>query len=264
MKPTLFMALAGLLLATAAQADNCRQQLPAWIELAHPGQAQGRALEDERGDYRVDANESICKVWPARPHLTLVASRLVREEHDGYVEADLEVMVFDTARHALVARVVEPNLLDWDAIRVEGMAFDTALYRLRGDDLAFGVRVSRHSRSSPNPFSETLLNLYELDGPHLRPLLRELPVRSFWGEWDTHCAGEFSDAKRVLIVTERVGNNGYRDLLFKQTRVERRRAQVTGECKTVEQSTHHAEFPIQYDEDRYLLPIEFVSEPGEP
>lgn len=258
MKATLFMTLAGLLLATAAQADDCRLQLPGWIEQAHPGHAQDRTLQDERGDYRVDANESICKVWPARPHLTLVASRLVREEHEGYGEADLEVMVFDTARHALVARVVEPNLLDWDAIWVDSMAFDTARYRLRGDDLAFGLRIKRRNGSRLNPFYETTLNLYELGANHLRPVLAELIMERGGGEWDTRCAGEFSDAKYVLIVTVQEGRKGYRDLLLKQTRVDSRRAEVDGECEAVEESTHHQQFHIEYGEERYLLPIELV------
>ncbi|QMV62872.1 hypothetical protein VUJ49_23205 [Pseudomonas berkeleyensis] len=264
MKPTLFMALAGLLLATAAQADDCRLQLPGWIEQAHPGQAQGRALEDERGRYRVAAEQSICKVWPARPHLTLVALLLVREEEDDHGDVDLEVLVLDSVRQTFVARMVEPQRLDWDVVQVDSMIFDTALYRLRGDDLAFGVRISRSADSSAKASRETRLALYELDGERVRLLLSELPVATFWGEWDAQCAGMFSDSTRVLIVTERVGNNGYRDLLFKQTRVESRKAQVAGECKTVEQSTHRAEFPIEYDEDRYLLPIEFVSEPGVP
>ena len=264
MKTILAATLGGLLLSNMALANDCRQQLPDWIEQAHPGYAPDRTLQDERGDYRVDADESICKVWPARTHLTLVASRLVREEHEGYGEADLEVMVFDTARHTLLARRVEPNLLNWDALRVDDIAFDTALYRLRGDDLAFGVRISWRGNWNTNLFQEDRLNLYELDGQHLHPLLHELPVRSVWGHWDEKCAGEFNDAKRVLILTERVGNNGYRDLLFKQARVESRHAQVAGECKIVERSTHRAEFPIEYGEDRYLLPIEFVSEPGVP
>lgn len=264
MKATLFMALAGLLLATAAQADDCRQQLPGWIEQAHPGQAQGRGLEDERGRYRVAAEQSICKVWPARPHLTLVALLLVREEEDDYGEADLEVLVFESARQTLVARLVEPNRLDWDAVYVDAMTFDTAPYRLRGDDLAFGVRIARRGSSRVNPFYETQLNLYEVDAERLRPLIRELPISDSGGEWDGNCSGEFSDTKRVLIVTERMGNKGYRDLLLKQTRVEHRQSEVAGECETVEERIYRAEFSIQYDEDRYLLPIEFVSEPGVP
>lgn len=155
MNKRLTTALGGLLLASLAQADDCRQQLPSWIEIAHPGHTASQVLEDERGRYRVDAEQSICKVWPARPHFTLVAMPLVRVEHDSHGETDLEVLLLASARQHVVARLVEPNRLDWDAICVTRLAFDTAPYRLRGDDLAFGVRISRENSSRANPFSET-------------------------------------------------------------------------------------------------------------
>ena len=261
MKKRLTTVLGGLLLASLAQADDCRQQLSSLIEIAHPGHTASQVLEDERGRYRVDAEQSICKVWPARPELTLIAMPLVRAEHDSHGETDLEVLVLDNARQAFVARLVEPNLLDWDAIYVTRLAFDTAPYRLRGDDLAFGLRISRENSSRANPFSETQLHLYELAAERLRPLLGELPVALSWGEWDTSCTGEFSETKGVVIITERIGNQGYRDLRLKDTRVERRMALVDGQCQTIEESTHRYQLPIEYDEERYLLPIELVSDP---
>jgi hypothetical protein len=254
---TFAAALCGLLMVGLAQADDCRQQLPAWLEQAYPGQAQGQPLHDERGNFRLSAELSICKVWPARPHLTLLAVSLVRTEADGYGESDLEVLVLDNASRAIVARHIEPNLLGWDAIFVDGLEFDTAPYRLREGDLAFGIRVKRRNMSRPNPFYETSLNLYELQAQHLRPVLNELVMDRSGGEWDTRCAGEFSATRGVLVITERLGKQGYHDLLLKQNRVESRMAEVAGECETVEESTHRVQFRIEYDEQRYLLPIEF-------
>lgn len=258
---TFAAALCGLSLAASVQADDCRQQLPVWLEQAHPGHAQGKPLRDERGTYRLDVGKSICKVWPGRPQLTLVAMLLVREEEDDYGDADLEVLVLDSAKQSFVARLVEPNRLDWDAFDVEGMTFDTAPYRLREDDLAFGVRISRRNSSRANPSHETRLHLYELEAQRLRPLLGELPVFLSWGEWDTNCTGAFSETKGVVIITDRVGNKGYRKLLLKNTRVERRMAMIDGECQTVEESTHRYQLPIEYGDERYLLPIELVSDP---
>lgn len=250
--------LFGLSMAASVQADDCRQQLPTWLEQAHPGQAQGKPLQDERGTYRLDVGRSTCKVWPARPHFTLVAVPLVRAEDEGYGESDLQVLVLDSASQAIVARLVEPNRLDWDAIFVDGLAFDTAPYRLREGELAFGVRVMRRGSSRANPFYETTLNLYELQSQRLSPVLSELVMDSSWGEWDTRCAGDFSASKGVLIITERAGNKGYRDLLLKQTRTTRRAEMRAGECETVEENTQEVQFRIEYDEPRYLLPIELV------
>lgn len=247
----------GLWMAATAQADDCRQQLPAWVEQAHPGHAQGLPLEDKRGAYRIASELSVCKVWPARPHLTLLALALVRAEDEGYGESDLQVLVLDTASQTIVARHMAPNLLDWDAIFVDGLAFDTAPYRLRDETLAFGVRVMRRGSSRANPLYETYLSLYELQAQRLRPVLSGLRIDRSWGEWDTRCAGEFSDTQGLLIITEQRGNEGYRDLLLKQRRVESRSAEVAEACETVEESTHRAQFRLEYDEQHYLLPIEF-------
>lgn len=61
----------------------------------------------------------------------------------------------------------------------------------------------------------------------------------------------------LLIITEQRGNEGYRDLLLKLRRVESRSAEVAEACETVEEITHRAQFRLEYDEQHYLLPIEF-------
>lgn len=258
---TVIIALGGLLLAGLAQADDCRQQLPSWIEMAHPGHAAVQALRDAHGHYRVDAGQSVCKVWPARPGLTLIALPLVRAEHDGYGETDLEVLVLDNARQGFVARLLEPNRLDWDAIYVDRLALDTAPYRLRGDDLAFGVRISRRNGSRMNPFAETELALYELNEQGLRPLMGGLVVESFGGERDDDCKASFGEAKGVLIVTDKAGRDGYRDLFFKRTHTGRRMMVVDGECQTLEDEPRPDQSRLEYGDDRYLLPIELVPDP---
>ncbi|MDH0096486.1 hypothetical protein N7333_07835 [Pseudomonas sp. GD04158] len=261
MNRMVFAACCGLLLVAAAQADDCRQQLPAWIEQAHPGHATGQVLQDERGRYRVDVEQSICKVWPARPGLTLIAMPLVRAEHDSHGEADLEVLVLDNARQTFLARLIEPNQLDWDAIYVDRLALDTAPYRLRGDDLAFGVRISRRNGSRMNPFAEAELTLYELQEQGLRSLMGALVVESFGGERDDDCIASFGEAKGVLIVTGKVGRDGYRDLLFKRTHTGRRMVTVDAECRTLEDEPRSDQFRLEYGDERYLLPIELVSDP---
>lgn len=261
MNKRLLIALGGLLLASLAQADDCRQQLPAWIEMAHPGHAAVLALKDERGHYRVDAEQSICKAWPARPELTLIAMPLVRAEHGSDGEADLEVLVLDNAKQRFVARLVEPNKLDWNAIFTDKLSFDTAPYRLRGDEVAFGVRINRRNGSRLNPFVEIGLTLYELEGERLRPVMGELVVEIFGGERDDDCTASFGEHKGVLVIRDKVGRDGYRDLTFKRTHTGRRMVVAEGECQIIEDDPRRDQFRIEYGEERYLLPIELVSDP---
>lgn len=261
MKGLFATVLGGLLSVSVVLADDCTMQLPAWLELVHPGQAGGAWLQDERGAYRVDAEQSICKTWPARPQLTLLAVPLVREVQSDQGRSDLEILVLDHKKQDVVARLIQPNLLDWDAIYVDRLVLDTAPYRLRGDDLAFGVRISRRNWSRMNPFAETELALYELKVQGLRPLLGGLVVESFGGERDDDCTASFGEAKGVLIVTDKVGRDGYRDLLFKRTLTGRRMVAADGECQTIEADARRVQFRIEYAEERYLLPIELVSDP---
>ena len=82
------------LLAGMAQAQDCREQLPQILASAY-GAAPPVALE-----------QVICKVWPARSELTLVAVPLPRTEHDGYGETDLELLVAGNTMLALKVSLV--------------------------------------------------------------------------------------------------------------------------------------------------------------
>ena len=117
------------LLSVMAQAQDCREQLPQILKSAYPpGQ-------------HVSLEEAACKVWPARPDLTLVAVPLPRAEHDGYGETDLELLVAGSTSGQVSVRKLLPGELDWDAVYVSGISFDTAPYWVSERRLAFGVRV---------------------------------------------------------------------------------------------------------------------------
>lgn len=257
-KSRFLVALYGLLLAPLTLAgEDCQRLMPNWLEQAYPGYAEkSPALQDDRGTYQIDLREGICKVWPAYPHLTLVAVPLVRTVEDWSGESDLEVLVVDNASQRILARLLEPNLLDWDAIHVDGLTFDTAPYRVSGDDIAFGIRISRRNGSRPNPFYETSLSLYELKAQRLRPLLSELVMTTSGAEWDMRCAGEFGERSGILIVTDKQGNAGYRDLLFKRAVTSSRKEGVAESCETVEEQNYQQQYRITYGEERYLLPTE--------
>lgn len=233
------IALCGL---GSAQAQACREQLPQIMQVAY-------------GDEAVAADAVICKVWPAQPQFTLVAVPLPRARHDGYGETDLEILVVATASGRIQARRLEPDLLDWDAVYVDGMVFDTALYRLSDQQLAFGLRIDRRGSSRVNPFSETSMNLYLLDGERLQVPLMGLLMGSFSGEWDGNCAGEFDQREVTLAVSEKPGRDGFFDLLLSERRLASR-AEVRGDdCQRVEEPGRER-YRLTYDGQRYNVPAE--------
>nr|WP_298147297.1 hypothetical protein [uncultured Pseudomonas sp.] len=232
------IALCGL---SSAQAQACREQLPQVMQMAY-------------GDEAVAADAVVCKVWSAQPQFTLVAVPLPRVDHDGYGESDLEILVVATATGRIQARRLEPDLLDWDAVYVTGLAFDTALYRLSDQQLAFGLRIKRRGSSSANPFYETSLRLYLLEGDQLQVPLERLLVSSLSGEWDTRCTGEWHDRTLTLAVAEQAGGGGYHDLLLSERSVQSR-AEARGEdCTTVEEQVTRPRYRLTYNGRRYSVP----------
>lgn len=237
------LAVIALLGLGYAHADECREQLPEILQAAY-------------GNDAVAVHAVVCKNWPAQPQFTLVAVPLPRVRHDGYGETDLEILVVASATGHIQARRLEPHLLDWDAIYVNGMAFDTARYRLRDQQLAFGIRIDRRGSSSANPFYETSLRLYLLKGDKLQVPLEQLRVSGSSGEWDTRCTGEWRDRTVILAVAEQLGREGFHDLLLSERSMQSRAEARDEDCMTVEERVTKRRYRLTYDGQRYNVPAE--------
>ncbi|WP_454256423.1 PA3715 family protein [Pseudomonas sp. Marseille-Q8238] len=237
------LLLAGITLSAGlVQAQDCREQLPQVLQATY-GAAHGVQLDDVQ-----------CKVWPARPELTLIAVPVPQVKNEGYGETDLEVLVTDSASGQLRARRLEKHLLDWDAVYVSALILDTAPYRVRADQLAFAVRVERRVNSRATLFSERFLMLYALEDGQLRPLLERMVMETLQGESDTNCASQWSEVKRTLAVAEKPGRYGYRDLILRE-QVEANRTEAHGDdCDKVEQRHSQQTYRLVYDGQRYPVP----------
>lgn len=196
-----------------------------------------------------------CKVWPANPDLLLVAVPLMQDTPDpenGHV-GDLDVLVLDAGTLQVRQRQRLPDLMSDDAVRIASLAFDTARYDLTPEQRAFGIRIEREGASRANPFDETSLRLFAVQGGQLRMVLDGLSVNRSSGQWDTTCAGEFSESAVSLAI----GNgqrHGYRDLIATESHSASRAAVQQGDCmeKTIKQGkTRHT---LTYDGKRYRIP----------
>ena len=219
----LLLSLSVLLLSFTANADDfCQQNLLPILKQAYPA-ATVLTSDDNAGEaYRLELNDeykravdlgystqALCKVWPAKPELTLLAIKLdhFEEEPQGWAAAtaDLEILVVSTQSKQILARLVQPDALFSDAIIVDYIALDTPRYHLNDNITAFGVTVKRSSRSSPNPYNSKALSLFQFNDNQMADkkislLVDNLVVSQFGGESDTHCAGEFWQTKRILII----------------------------------------------------------------
>ncbi|WP_437881941.1 hypothetical protein [Pseudomonas sp. LRF_L74] len=212
-------------------------------------------LQETFGATAPALDEVVCKVWPARPELALLAVPMPRADFGDYGETDLQLLVVEVRSGKVVQRRLEYNLLDWDAIAVSEVAFDTAPYRLQGDDLAFGVRITRANHSRVNPFSESSLNLYLPQGKTLKPVLRALMVERRQGEWDDRCEGDWTTRALTVGVEARRNEDGLRQLLVKEVRTySRDEPGKGGNCRTVAKRTDRERYRLTSSNGEYQVP----------
>jgi hypothetical protein len=196
-----------------------------------------------------------CKAWPADPDVLLVAVPLMQDTPDpenGHV-GDLDVLVLDKQTLQVRQRRRLVGLMSDDAVRIAGLAFDTARYDVAADRRAFGIRIEREGASRANPFDETSLRLFTVHENELRLVLDGMIVNHSSGVWDTTCAGEFSESA-VSLAMGNAQRRGYRDLIATESHSTSRAAVQQGGCveKTVKQGkTRHT---LSFDGKRYRIP----------
>jgi len=88
----------------------------------------------------IDPHAIVCRRWRGQPGLVLVAVPLIAQVGVDSTSGDLEVLVVDEATGRTRQRLRIAHAMDDDAVRISGISFDTAAYRLGPDRLAFGVR----------------------------------------------------------------------------------------------------------------------------
>ncbi|MBB5550904.1 hypothetical protein [Rhizobium lentis] len=194
--------------AASAEQNECAGRAADIIRRAYPSATnaddgtllfEGTTITlSKRDSVDGDPHAVICRVWPAQPQLTLIAVPLMTKQSDSENEGDIELLVVDSSNLQLRQRLRLGGLMSDDAVRVRSVAFDTARYQLAPKRTAFGLRVSLEVSSRANPFGETTLWLFAIEGDGLKPVLDNIVVGENHGEWDTVCAGEFSETTRTL------------------------------------------------------------------
>ncbi len=153
----------------------------------------------------------------------LIRSKPHTDNPDDYIIVipeivDEGVMYFELNSHILIIngnsgetmhRFFESSKTnDWtsDAIRLENIQIDTSPYPLSENSNAFGIRVSFMGSSRVNPYSSETLSLFVKSGNALKKILNNYEIKSYRGEWDGDCDGEFLEEKKALIVKDKTTN----------------------------------------------------------
>ncbi|VVD64448.1 hypothetical protein [Pandoraea fibrosis] len=233
-------ACAVLFVPLLAQAD-CRDRLEAWTKTLHPGRT-------------LDTDLASCKVWPANPAITLAALPLPQPGGtDDDKVYDVDVLVTDSQTGKVVAHRFEPSALISDAVRLRSISLDTAPWRLTPQVLAFGVRADFEGSSRVNPFSQSSLSLYVIDGATLRKIVDKLATQAGGGEWDGNCAGRFSDTSRAVAVGP-AGKDGFAKLVVSEKTVTTTNKPTRNDCASKESTLKRPSVTLEYDGTRYPVP----------
>lgn len=244
----------------AEDSRHCGTKIPTIIKEAYP---YAIATDDGRfkaGNVMIDTTNSersiICRIWPANPELTLAAVPLMYREEDFNDKGDIELLVLDSLTLNIKYRLRLKDRLNDDAVQIRSIELDTARYKITENMTAFGIRISAANNSQPNPFTETNLWLYVIDGKELRPILDGMTVSQSYGEWDTDCAGEFHDSKIVLSMGPSIRNE-YADVVATETGSTRiATIDSDGTCKDNTVKSKPKKFRMAYDEKQYLVPTD--------
>lgn len=242
-----------------AQDQECGD-IGAIVRQAYPGAVSQGEGTVRAGDHTItlpspssiNPHAIICRRWRGQPGLVLVAVPLIAQVGVDSTTGDLDVLVVDEGAGKMRHRLRLARAMDDDAIRLSGLSFDTAAYRLGPDRLAFGVRREWTGSSRPNPFMETTLSLYEPRGGTLSPVLEDLVVQRSQGEWDTSCASEFIVTERILRMIP--GRNGQDISVLERVTHSTSRATKSGECSKTDQAVAPRTFHLSFDGDRYEAP----------
>jgi len=81
------------------------------------------------------------------------------------------------------------------------------------------------------------LSLFVKSGDTLKKVLRHYDVKDFGGEWDMHCAGEFTTVENIFIMSKEK-TNGYFDIKVKSKITESKAyMDEKGECDAKDKIT---------------------------
>jgi hypothetical protein len=215
---------------------------------------EGASITLPKGDsVDGDPHAVICRVWPAQPQLMLIAVPLMTEQSDSENEGDIELLVVDSTKLQVRQRLRFDGLMSDDAFRVRSVAFDTARYQLAPKRTAFGLRISREGSSRANPFGETTLWLFSIEGDRLKPVLDNIVVRESQGEWDTVCAGEFSETTRTLAMVPPAKDAVADILVTDKTTTSVNRVGTDNDCNSEDKTTIDKR-RLRYDGSGYGVP----------
>lgn len=186
---------------------------------------------------RVDIKEEFCtekKMPNAEDSYIIVIPVIQGKEEADFFTVRNYILITDK-KGLIKNQYFDPAEITSDAIMLRDITIDTGLYNISANIRAFGVKVGFLGSSRPNPYSSEDLSLYYPEGRTLKKVLDQFRFETSHGEWDTQCAGEFTNEDSFIIM-DKSKTNSFTDLKVKTVSVTTVSKEVGGECESKETS----------------------------
>lgn len=205
---------------------------------------------------KIDKDLSIEKPMRYLPEMMSFAileikSSSVNGEEFEYYTYDCHVVMYNASDKKITNKYTITGL-ESDAIRLSGLNFDFAPYKVKNDGTrAFGLRIRYSGPSRVNPYEEEKITLFAPDKDKLTPILKDYTSYLYNGDWDTNCAGEFNEKSAFFVLqTEQI--NGYFGIQVNLKNVKTVRTPIGDDCDSKETVAKNSEFLV-FKEGFYQL-----------
>lgn len=160
-------------------------------------------------------------------YIIIVPVLLGKLEADGFSVKNT-ILITDV-QGKIKSKYIDDTEFGSDAIMLDSFTIDTGLYKLNSNIRAFGITANYHGSSRPNPYSSSDISLYYPEGKTLKKVLDGYNLKTYSGEWDMNCSGEFDEYNSVIIV-DQVKKSGFNNLKIKTESNHIISKEVNGEC----------------------------------
>lgn len=138
-----------------------------------------------------------CKTHPENQTQTIIAYAYPDlANHEEVGDYQLIILTMNQQNLRLIDTYKVAKMLRSDGIELGSISLDTAPYEFKSRQRAIGLRLDYSGRSSPNPYSSKVLNLYDLKKKS--QILDSLIIKEFAGETDTRCNADIKEQRSTL------------------------------------------------------------------
>ncbi len=151
--------------------------------------------------------------------IVIIPEISTEEKEDYYFELNSYILIVNKKTGKIKSKFYESSKTNaWtsDALVLTDITIDTAPYNIKKGKRAFGVRVHYIGSSKPNPYEAETISLFIDEDNKLNRVLNKYEVNGNFGEWDTNCAGEFTNFNSILIISN-ISTNNYYNINVKTT-----------------------------------------------